>query len=149
MILESQPNEWSCTPTAFAMALNLPVKQVISAIGHDGSEQLPGGRKGFHIQECIWVATCHGYAVTPHEFKPVATPDGEITREYDFEKYVLNEMDRYSGVLTGIGAHSKAHHAVAWSGSMIFDPCGIAYGIRTAPLHFQPACFWRFNKVIS
>ena len=39
MILQRSPNAWSCMPTAFAMAVNAPVEDLILSIGHDGSEK--------------------------------------------------------------------------------------------------------------
>lgn len=59
LTIQTQPNRWSCLPTAFAMGIGIPVKQIFDYLGHDGSEIIwpefpePKKRKAFHIQEMI------------------------------------------------------------------------------------------------
>ena len=38
MELQQRPEPWMCMPLAFAMALDMPVADLLAAIGHDGSE---------------------------------------------------------------------------------------------------------------
>ena len=67
-------------PLAFAMALDMPVADLLAAIGHDGSEiafpSLPEPlcRRCFHIQELVQVALARGFAATPVELFPVLQP---------------------------------------------------------------------------
>ena len=80
--LQHQPNRWSCMATAFAMALDIPVVEFINRIGHDGSEIVcpadePGGRRGFHSQECITVALGFGLAATQIELFPASQFRGD------------------------------------------------------------------------
>src|SRR5260221_108718 len=76
MNLQKQPNRWSCLPTAFAMVLDISVKEVITEIGHDGSEivypnlEEPKCRRAFHIQELIDFAISIGVSVVPIEPLP-------------------------------------------------------------------------------
>ena len=76
MQLIRQPNKWSCSACAFAMALNLTLEEFINQIGHDGSEiwfpELfePLCRKGFPFPECIQICLLNGLNVTPVDFKP-------------------------------------------------------------------------------
>ena len=78
-------------PLAFAMALDMPVADLLAAIGHDGSEIVfpslpePLCRRCFHVQELIQVALSRGLAVTPVELFPVLQP----TEAGPFHKTVL------------------------------------------------------------
>ena len=80
-MLQLKPNKWSCAVTAFAMALHVPVQELIQEIGHDGSEivfpelEEPMRRRGFHSQELIYAAWKRGFTVTPIELMPVIAPD--------------------------------------------------------------------------
>ncbi len=57
--LQQRPEGWMCMPIAFAMALDMPVADLLEAIGHDGSKIIfpnrpaPACHQGFHIQELI------------------------------------------------------------------------------------------------
>lgn len=53
-----QPTKWSCFPTAFANAVGMNPDDIISDLGHDGSERIndepePYCYKGFHPEELI------------------------------------------------------------------------------------------------
>ena len=70
MELQHRPEPWMCMPLAFAMALDMPVADLLAAIGHDGSEIVfpslpePLCRRCFHIQELIQV--CLGSRLRRH-----------------------------------------------------------------------------------
>ena len=91
MELQQRPEPWMCMPLAFAMALDMPVADLLAAIGHDGSEIVfpslpePLCRRCFHVQELIQVALSRGLAVTPVELFPVLQP----TEAGPFHKTVL------------------------------------------------------------
>ena len=116
MELQHRPEPWMCMPLAFAMALDMPVADLLAAIGHDGSEIVfpslpePLCRRCFHVQELIQVALSRGLAVTPVELFPVLQP----TEVGPFHKTVLypdNNWRRFEatiqasrGVIDGTGA---------------------------------------------
>lgn len=136
MKIQMQPNKWSCLPTAFAIALGVPVGEVIKTIGHDGSEIVfpgltePFCRRSFHIQELIDVCTHRNIGIIPVEIAPIS----ETIRRHTYKIPVLSDrieyyLIKYTGVLTGIGASGKPH-AVAWDGNMVLDPNGGKYNVR-------------------
>lgn len=59
MLLQKQPNRWSCFLTAFAILIEKPVTELTKMLGHDGSEVLnenapePFCRRGFTIYEIL------------------------------------------------------------------------------------------------
>lgn len=133
-----QPNAWSCMPAAFAMALGQTPKEIIYAVGHDGSEvifpleQEPMNRRGFQLQELIDV--CLQLDVVPvviHAYPRIVSSTGVLHPVFDDETANIR-MDNYLngkiGVLLG---QSDGHpHAVAWNGYKIFDPKGVKYEIQ-------------------
>lgn len=130
-----QPNKWSCLPTAFAIALNLPVEEIIASIGHDGSEIIfpdlkePYCRRSFHIQELIDMCMLKQVAVIPIEKTLVSeAKDHQFTLTVKCNRFT-NYLTNYSGVLTGIGKITKQPHAVAWDTRHVFDPNGYVYSI--------------------
>lgn len=151
MNLLRQPNRWTCLPTAFAMALDLSVDEMLQHIGHDGSAILwpdlpePRCRRGFHTQECIRVALLLGKSVTPIEYEARLAPgDVEplVLRQPGFHK-VLNST---LGVVTGIVGHNGAAkgHAMAYCESFVADP---TTGLVTVglPEGVRPTCLWVVN----
>lgn len=142
MILQTNPNAWSCLPTAFAIALDVPVAEFIERIGHDGSEPVFGNGKpwrGFHIQECLLAATTYGAYGTLYEFQPQSTQDGRNIFIFDFKIKVDDMMAKSNGVLLGFGR--RDFHAVAWEcdSKIIYDPKGFTYHLPTA--YFTPKGF--------
>ena len=121
MELQQRPEPWMCMPLAFAMALEMPVADLLAAIGHDGSEIIfpslpePLCRRCFHVQELIQVALARGLAVTPVELFPVLQP----TEAGPFHKTVLypdNNWRRFDetiraslGVIAGTGEAFRPH----------------------------------------
>jgi len=142
--LQQQPNRWSCLPTAFAMAFNIPVAKFIKLIGHDGSEIIfpdmsePYSRRSFHIQEMLRLSLINGFSVTELQPKPVSSVRGELYAlpysKEEFEYY----LKTYTGVLVG------KTHAVYWDGTYILDPdCGRPYPIDK----FNINMFFVINKI--
>ena len=136
MQLQKQPSRWSCLPTAFAMALDVPVEEIFDHIGHDGSEVIfpnlrsPYCQRSFHMQEMVDFCISRDLAVVEIHKIPVGESlDGHTfllpvsDKRMDF--YLLN----YTGVLTGIGSHGHPH-AVAWDKHKVLDPNGTTYSIR-------------------
>jgi len=132
MILQFQPNRWSCLATSFAMALDIPVAQFFDLVGHDGSEILypelpePVCRRGIHVQEAIEVAWTLGYSSTPFELFPQSrTSPGGPTHVV---KFPTGNWDRFSsqigcrkGVIECVTQIGNGH-AVAFLENVIYDP---------------------------
>jgi hypothetical protein len=154
------------------MVLDLEPKDVITLVGHDGSDEPykeTGRKAGFHEQECIEVAARLGYACTPIEAVPTISPyvnlghadprpiyfDGGLAGN---RARLLHHMDGTCGVLTGTytnrpgDPYSVRGHAVAWDGittQKIHDPLGPrCYPFAEADKYgFTPGCFWKVQHV--
>lgn len=150
--------------TAFAMALGIPVAEMIQAIGHDGSEIIcpspePGGRRGFHSQECISVALAMGFACTEIELFPAsqfpkdhkkmvlfpanaADLDGNWTR---FKSHVQTSR----GVIAGRSERGLGH-AVAYENGLVTDPAGRPYHFTQGACeqhHLYCQSLWRLDRI--
>jgi len=142
--LQKQPNVWSCFPTALAIALDVPVANIIKEVGHDGSEIIwskledPHRRRGFHVQEMQIVALNHYYVMSYFEFAPCSAPSlTEMPYTISGMGDVIVElMMKYTGVILGYGK-AKIAHAVAWDGAQCYDPNGTIYPIQD----FEPTTF--------
>ena len=135
--LQLKPNQWSCSVTAFAMALRFPVQQLIEELGHDGSEIIfpdlpePMCRRGFHAQELILAAWRHDFACTPLELFPQTRSNcGQHTYRVGMEDHLC--WGRFKecivttfGILEGHG--KSCHHAVHYRYGYIWDPDGDQY----------------------
>jgi hypothetical protein len=145
--IQRSPNRWSCLPTAFAMVLRLPVAKVIAGLTHDGSEvawpQLPEPlcRRGFHIQELIFLAWEYKKFVTPFEAIPLLTSQGQPPIDVPFteppQKRLAWIMAAHEGVITGL-APSGMPHACSWDRSLCLDPNGTRYPVEK----FTLETFW-------
>jgi hypothetical protein len=156
VILQYNPNAWSCLPTAAAMVFGVFKWAVLEYIGHDGSEikyadlKDPNGRRGFHMQEIIDVATFYGFYVTPIEAIPCSTPGPEsLTFEVDFKISPAERLDRYmsgtSGIITGMV--NGVGHAVAWDGAKCYDPRGRICDLDD--LRMDIDCYWLFQMIAT
>lgn len=142
MNLLIQPNRWSCTLTSFAIATDIPEKDLIDSLGHDGSEIIfpdlpePLCRRGFDPREFIFPLYTKGI--------DVIQIDAYLNRvTYDNSYIIDNRMQMYisiknnKGVLTGLTKRNK-YHTVAWNGEYIYDPNGTIYELEL----FNPDCFY-------
>ena len=161
MRLQRQPNRWSCLPTAFAMALDIPVQTFLGYLGHDGSEVVfptesePACRRGFHVQKCIDVALRLGYAVTPIELFPQHAPALDVTpvtitfgqpNERRFAAFI----DAGRGVITGVSGNHG--HAVAYEHGYIYDPAGHVYRYSLAACESHGLignCLWHVQRILN
>jgi len=146
-------------PLAFAMALDMPVADLLAAIGHDGSEIVfpslsePLRRRCFHIQEPIQVALARGFAVTPVELFPVLQPTEGGPHKTVL--YANNNWRRFEetirasrGVIDGRGA--RFGHVVAYDHGRICDPKGSVYDysrLACEAHQFYTRCAWRIDPV--
>lgn len=132
-----QPNGWSCLPTSLAMLLGREPREIIEAIGHDGSEicfpdkEPPENRRAFHAQEIVDVALAN--FETPIFI--MKQPDELPVHPDRFSNYLASAP----GILLGVGQVGSPH-AVAWDGERIWDPRGEKYTIDK----FDPWYFLMF-----
>lgn len=119
LIPQMQPNPAACMVTAFAMVIGVPVAELMSQIGHDGTavgfpEQSGADRYlGYHIQELTWALMEREYAVVTFEPLPVSWC-GDSEHRYSENPFFESAMMSFSGVLCGTNAR-RSEHAVAWS----------------------------------
>lgn len=155
MKLQQHPNPWMCVPLSFAMALDVPVADLLVALGHDGSKILyprlpePACRQGFHIQELIQVALKQGLAVTPVELFPVSA-----VYEYTYTIMYPNNWDMFAttiaescGVIDGV---SRLGHMVAYDHGRVFDSKGYDYNysrLACEDHQFYTRCAWRIDPI--
>jgi len=128
-------------------------RKLIEEVGHDGSEIVlptlpnPGCRRGFHLQELIPLALKRKFAVTPIEALPYSTPDGKSEFPVDFpegnEKRLQNYMKNSQGVLCGLAG--KWRHAVAWTGTQVYDSRGIIYSLDDCKIDIE--IYYRFDRI--
>jgi hypothetical protein len=161
MRLQIKPERWQCLVTSFAMALDLPVADVIREVGHDGGQIIwptlpePMCRRGFHPQELIDVCRSHGYAVTCVELFPGATPQiGQVefrwlTREQAWPRF-SRVIRNSKGVIEGTTLPSRKGHAVAYDHGHVFDPNGLDFPYSPAickRLSFITQHLWCLDKI--
>jgi len=159
MLLQQCPEPWMCMPLAFAMAMDVPVADLLAAVGHDGSKIVfpnlpePACRQGFHIQEFIHAALKLSFAVTPVELFPVLASADE--RQTLTILYPDNNWKRFTdaiassrGVIDGRGF--RFGHMVAYDHGRIFDPKGRVYDysrIACEAYQFHTRCAWRIDPI--
>ena len=131
MLLQKQPNHWSCLPTAFAIATEMPVSKIIEMIGHDGGERVFSGKRperSFHIGEISILALRLGFSLTP-VFNLLTRGNRETGQKHhqylDLNKLLQEDFREYRSIMCGI--FPGGPHAVAHEGGMIYDPNGTSY----------------------
>ncbi len=128
---QRKPNEWSCAITALAMALDIPVGDVVAEAGHNGGKIIfphltePQCRQGFHFQELVMLAWQHGFAMTPIELFPRLLSTDEthiypVRNETHCRARFIAAIDSFCGILEGRG--KRCHHAVYSHYGKIYDP---------------------------
>jgi hypothetical protein len=134
MLPQSAPNWWSCLPTAFAIVLDMPVRDLIFAIGHDGSQivfpqfEEPYCRRAFHVQELIDPCMECGFALVIVEAVPILSgPDFTSLQDVQLKGgngvRLARYMHSYKGVLCGEREGHKAH-AVGWDRESYYETNG-------------------------
>jgi hypothetical protein len=159
MRLQTKPERWMCLPASFAMALDIPLADVLHDVGHDGSQivwpQLPEPmcRRGFHPQELIDVCLARGYAATRIELAPAMTtvtggPELHLFPDERAWTRFIQAIQNSLGVIEGVGFRSG--HAVAYDHGHIFDPDGVDYAYAREACE-QRGLFtqhlWRIDKI--
>lgn len=151
MRLITQPNRWSCLPTAFSMAFGIDLQYMIDKIGHDGSEILwpdlpePACRQGFSTQECIKIGLGLGLPVTPIAKRFGHGPNQLRAHWIDDDMFFYSRLNQHIAVLIGDGEVTR--HAVAWDRHRVFDPKGREYDLRDCNINlFTPDTAFLISK---
>lgn len=159
MRLQRKPLRGTCLPTAFAIALDMPVITVLAEVGHDGSAIVtpslpePLCRRGFHIQELIDVCLRHNSAVTPVELCPILSPRSDVEpREVFADKAGWRRFACAINGSRGVieGASRRCFHAVAYDHGRIYDPDVGEYDYSPPACEafgFVPICAWRIDPI--
>ena len=147
MKLLKTPNQWSCLPVAFAMALDIDIKDILKEIGHEGNKVVfkgPAPWRSFHLAECYRVALRHSYACTRLPLTAISSPDrSQKFRIPNYHVWITEMLATSKGVLLGKGRFQN--HAVAWDGTNIYDPAGGIYGLHSS--YFKPMEYIRFDLI--
>lgn len=162
MTPQLKPERWLCTATAFAMALDVPVAELLSDIGHDGSHIAwpdlpePACRVGHHIQEIVSVCIHKGFSATPIELFPVSMTASKPP-QYHSIGYPEGNWERFTayikssrGVLEGMSW--KTGHAYAFDHGRVINPDGGEFIFSREACnarHFTPFRAWRVSRVIN
>jgi hypothetical protein len=163
MRLQIKPQRWMCLPTSFAMALDMPLADVLLGVGHDGSKiqwpDLPEPlcRRGFHPQELLYVCLARGYAATRLELIPALTPgySSQALRvlSEDIAWFLFRSTIRHSrGVIEGMAVSNRRQcgHAVAYDHGRIFDPDGAEFPYSREACEargFYTQHLWRVDRI--
>lgn|SRR5574340_763735 len=149
-------NKWSCIAASFSMALGISFSKFLELVGHDGSERPykdKSLRAGFHLQECIDASNKLGYGCTPIILYPGSSPDFSLTeshplwsKDVSMARFLHYLENTNRGVLecelqtSGI----RKGHAVAWDGTLIYDPRKKIYEFDKLPMNgLTPLILWR------
>ncbi len=152
MTLQLQPNRFTCLATAFAMALDVNVEDLIKGLGHDGSEILfpelgERGQRGHHIQELFDYCLANSIRIVTIDAMPLSrykdTEPKMFLSQDAMNLRMANYLENYFGVLAGTTEHG-CNHAVAWNGEKIFNPAGI---IETNFEHLEIMHFFIVGKL--
>ncbi len=159
MFIIPNTNKWSCIAASFSMALGVSFAEFIELIGHDGGARPYRDRTlraGFHLQECIDASNRLGYSCTPIIMYPGSAPDfSQIesrplwSKEASMARFLHYLEITKHGVLecelqtSGI----RKGHAVAWDGTLIYDPRQRIYAFDQMPVNgLTPLILWRIVK---
>lgn len=160
MKLQVKPRRWQCAVTALAMALDMPVAELIERLGHDGGQIVfpdlpePACRRGHNIYEVIQVAVDLGYAVTPIPLRAAVTPANNPQRQVvigtDSENWsrFTRQLHASQGVIECFGP--RLYHLLAYDRGHIFDPDGEEYPYSREACeqrNLATYCLWRVDRI--
>jgi hypothetical protein len=158
--LQKKPERWQCAVTAFAMALDISVMDLMRRVGHDGSEIIfpdlpePACRRGHNIYELAEAALDMGCAVTPVPLRPAIIPACDRTRQVviGIEKDNWSRFTRHllisRGVIECYGP--RGTHVIAYDTGVIFDPEGSAFPYSREACEergYYTSCIWRVDRI--
>lgn len=113
---QTQPDQYTCLPTSFAMILDVDLEDIFKYLGRKTGP--------FHIQEMVNYAyfICQVpviYIEATMELEGVQTVDDRI----NLRKY----LEETNGIICG--QFNGRSHAAAWWNNKIFDPMGTVYDL--------------------
>jgi hypothetical protein len=156
---------WQCLPTAFAMALDTPVADILKEVGHDGGKIAfrdlpePMRRRGFHVQELIDVCLARGYAVTLIELfpamvnavnAPVSVIYSNMQAGVRFTKAIFSTRGVMEGRKARPGSEPRGH-ALAYDHGKVYDPDGgeFDFSLEACEDRFLYINWlWRLDRII-
>ncbi len=162
MKLQKKLERWQCAVTAFAMALDCPVTELMLCLGHDGGEIIfpdlpePANRRSHNIYELIQVAVDLGYAVTPIPLRPAINPGNDPARQIvigtDEENWsrFTRQLLVSRGVIECQGPH--CYHLLAYEKGYIFDPDGFEFPYSRQACEqcgLYTYCLWRVDRITT
>jgi len=143
----------SCVPTAFAMAIDMPIVQMLAEIGHQGDAIVwpglpdPTCRRGFHVQECIDICVAHGKWPVHIETCPASSPYSRLPNANEMYAIPMDYQRRVEKYLTdNICVIFGQKHAVAWNGMNVYDPQGKKYPL--SKLDFNISDIYVFTPIL-
>ena len=123
MQIQRQPDQHSCLVTAFAMAMDMPVADLITRIGIDYKEKVFNDEKqerGINVQDIIREMYLQ-YSVT--EIMDIAVFDLPMKLAKSLSVTILEAMRCRNGVLGLAPVNNRYGHTVAWNYKQgCFDP---------------------------
>jgi hypothetical protein len=157
--MNTNPNEWSCLPTAAANTIGQPVEEIIRLLGHDGSDLPYEGdysdyRAGFHVDELIDVLDRLGWSVTPFQYAPCMVPQPEAPPRMIFEDNdtrFFHHLKRSKGFIIGYLKLDEEiiGHAVTNDNEKITDPRGRNSSYMAQDMHlfsFIPTVYFKVTR---
>lgn len=123
ILVQEQPTTHSCLPTAFAIILGIPARQIIRELGHDGTEIVfpkAEGRwsfKGWHPQELVTYCWANGWSVTRFD-RTYGSRNSTTDETYFYDEYDLRSVMLPS--VNGVAVTRK--HAYAFADGWLIDP---------------------------
>ena len=160
MKLQVKRERWQCAVTAFAMALDIPVANLIERLGHDGGMIVfpdlaePANRRGHSIYELIHTAVELGFAVTPMPLRAAITPANDPRRQFilgtDADNWTrfTTQLRNARGVVECSGP--RVYHMIAFDHGRIYDPdgCEFLYSREACERrNLYTYCLWRVDRI--
>ena len=151
MLLQVQPNSYSCLLTAFASVGEVPVYDFIELVGHDGKEIIwpqlapPQCFRNWHYQELIKACLSIGWAVTPIDRWIETSPGPGIPpHEISHNDYFDSLLVEATGVLA-VRTNKGVGHALIFDKGKYYDPAiGKATSLKNFYIRDQ---LWLFNRI--
>ncbi len=160
MKLQKQIEKWQCAVTSFAMAMDMPVSELIEMIGHDGGEIMfpskpdPQNRRGHNVYELIRFALSLDFAVTPIPLHPASKPFDNSTEvigifeDHSDWNFFTNQLATSQGTIECAGP--RGNHMIAYDHNLIYDPRGVEFKYTRESCEAQflyTYCLWRVDRI--
>ncbi len=130
MLIQKQPNRWTCMVTAVASVIDMPVKEFLTHFKHDGSTIMfprhMNKHQGFHMQEILEALILLGWGMISFEepFYMRLKPGSRCPLCWGSGKAKMKPCaTRYKKFIAGnLGVIGIREHAYAWDGKRAYDP---------------------------